>query len=35
MQSHHNQELSLLPQLDLTEPIKLNNAVKSQTERNI
>ena len=35
MQNHHHQELLLLPQLDLTEPIKLNNAVKRQTERNI
>ena len=35
MQSYHHQELPLLPQSDLLEPMKLNNAVESQTEGNI
>ena len=35
MQSYHHRELSLLPQLDLTEHTKLNNAAESQTKRNI
>ena len=34
MQSLYHQELSLLPQSDLTEHIKLNNAAESQTEEN-
>ena len=29
MQSYHHQELSLLPQLDLIEKVKLNNAAQS------
>ena len=32
MQSYHHQELSLLPQSDLIEHMKLNNAAESQTE---
>ena len=32
MQSYHHQELSLLPQSDLTEHMKLNNVAESQTE---
>ena len=35
MQSYHHEELSLLPQSDLTEQMKLNNAAESQTEGNI
>ena len=35
MQRYHHQELSLLPQSDLTENTKLNNAAESQTEGNI
>ena len=35
MQSYHHEELLLLPQSDLTEHMKLNNATKSQTEGNI
>ena len=35
MQSYHHQELSLLPQPDLIEHMKLNNAAESQTEENI
>ena len=35
MQSYHHQQLLLLPQSDLTEHMKLNNATKSQTEGNI
>ena len=33
MQSYHHQELSLLPQSDLTEHMKLNNAAESQLKR--
>ena len=35
MQSYHHEELLLLPQSDLTEHMKLNNATKSQTEGNM
>ena len=35
MQSYHPQELSLLPQSDLTEHMKLNNAGESQIKENI
>ena len=34
-QSYQHQELSSLPQSDLTEHMKLNNAAESQTEENI
>ena len=34
-QSYHHQKLSLLPQSDLLEHMKLNNAAESQTEGNI
>ena len=34
MQSYHHLELSLLPQTDLTEHAKLNNAAESQTKGN-
>ena len=35
MQSCNHQELSLLPQSDLIEHMKLNDAVENQTEGNI
>ena len=35
MQSYHHQELSFLPESELTEHMKLNNAAESQTEGNI
>ena len=35
IQSYHCQELSLLPQSDLTEHMKFNNDAESQTEENM
>ena len=35
MQSYYHQELSFLPQSDLTERMKLNNAAESQAEENM
>ena len=35
MQSYYHEELSLLPQSDLTEHMKLNNAAECQTEGNM
>ena len=35
MQSYYHPEISLLPQSDFIEHMKLNNAAKSQTEGNI